>query len=105
MPMFSGILSIDGARTQAFLDNRLLVIDDPDCGGDLACSASRAYGYFVSKGTLSGSPVTVSGFTTVRGGVSVIQMARGPAACYCEDGHASDGPGPCPVCGKPVVCV
>jgi hypothetical protein len=55
--------------------------------------------------------ITVRGFTQWGpGGLPLLFItgapaARGPAVCFCADRHSSDGSGPCPVCGQPVICI
>jgi hypothetical protein len=73
--LFTGVLTINGGRS--FLDNRLLVIDDADCGGDEDCTARRARDFFVNSGTPSGATVTVCG--NLAG--NVIHMFRDNSKC------------------------
>jgi len=73
--LLKGILTINGGKS--FLDNRLLVIDDPDCGGDQDCTSRRARDFFVDSGTPSGSTVTVCGDLIG----NVIHMFRDNSKC------------------------
>lgn len=77
--LIRGILTISGA--QSFLDNRLLVIDDPDCGGNTDCTSRRARDFFVNSGAPSGSTITVCGALTGNPPNQIIHMFRDNSPC------------------------